>query len=332
LKYARSMEQLWLENKKEISYTIYGLLAPGGLLVLTGEPGVGKSWLAQQIGFELACGHRILGLFSAVTCKVIYFEMEQMSELAEERFQEDVWKVKYGEKGKRNMGLYNESRIKFDNHKSIDEFKRIVTEFGGARVVIMDSYSVTLDDEIKLKQQKNAITNYREVAKEMGMGVILIQHLVKRGQAYNNKNSTFIQAPLKLDDIRGSKFLQYEVDTAIGLTHQRKGIRELGFLKNRFAKVDLSAEPPLELRWNPDSASPLWPTEFRLPVIMEILDQRTSISFTELETILPNKENQETTGITRPTLRKDIERLKDLGLVYLDEGGGKGNESVVHRI
>jgi len=329
--YAKSMEQLWLENKKKISYTIYGLLTPGGLLVITGEPGVGKSWLAQQIGFEIACGFRILGLFTSIMCKVIYFELEQMSQVAEERFQGDAWKAKYGEKGKGNMGLYNESRIKFDNQKSVNEFKRVVTDFGGANVVIMDSYSVTLNDETELKQQKNAITNYREVAKEMGMGIILIQHLVKRGQAYNSKAGRFVQPPLRLDDIRGSKFLQHEVDTAIGLTQPRKGIRELGFLKHRFSRVDLS-EPPLELRWNPDSASPLWPIEYRLPVIMKILDERTSISFSELETILPNKENHETTGISRPTLRKDIDRLKDLGLVYIDEGGGKSNESVVYKI
>jgi len=330
MEYAKSMEQMWLEEEEEINCFIHGLLPTGGLMVLTGEPGVGKSWLAQQIGFELACGFRILGLFTAIMCKVIYFELEMQSPIARKRFRLPQWKEKYSN-GRQNMAHYDNAVIQFDNQRSIDNFKNIVNNFD-ANVVIIDSYSMTLDDERDLKIQKRTIANYREVAKEMRIGIIFIQHLIKRPRAYDNKGKEWSRPPLALDDIRGSKFLHHEVDTGIGLTQPRKDVRELGFLKHRFSEVELSAEPPLELRWNPTSGSPLLPIEYRLPVIMKILDERTSISFSELETILPNKENQETTGITRPTLRKDIDRLKDLGLVYIDEGGGKSNESVVHRI
>ena len=330
MEFAKSMEWMWAEAEEEINCFITGLLPTGGLMVITGEPGVGKSWFAQQMGFELACGFRILGLFAAIMCKVIYFELEMRSPIARKRFRLPQWKEKYSS-GKQNMGHYDNAVIQFDNQRSIENFKGIVTDFD-AKVVIIDSYAMTLDDERDLKIQKQTIANYRAVAKEMKIGILFIQHLIKRPKSYDNKVKQWTQPPLGLDDIRGSKFLQYEVDTGLGLTQPRKDVRELAVLKHRFSEVELSAEPPLELRWNPTSGSPLWPIEYRLPVIMKILDERTSISFSELETILPNKENQETTGISRPTLRKDIDSLKDLGLVYIDEGGGKSNESVVHRI
>ena len=328
--YIKSMEQMWLEPREVVNCIIEpGLLPTGGLMVITGEPGVGKSWLAQQIGFEIACGYRVLGLFGTKRNKVVYFELEMRSPIARERFRGNRWADKYPGAAQM-MGHYDDTVISMESKIHTGYFQEALEEFG-AKVAIIDSYSVTLDDEIDLKRQKTTIANYRSVAKELKMGIIMIQHLVKRGQVYDNKTKEWSQPPLALDDIRGSKFLQHEVDSALGLTQARiKGVRELGFLKHRFTPVELSSEPSISLRWNPSSGSPLWPLEFRLAAIMKILDEEEFITVAELEKVLTRHDDQTSKGVSRPTVLKAIERLRDLGLIQVIEGGGKGNETWVH--
>ena len=74
----KSIEQLWLSPRQKANCLIEpGLLPTGGILSIAGEPGVGKSWLVQQIVFEIASGRRILGLFPTKKTKVAHFEVEK---------------------------------------------------------------------------------------------------------------------------------------------------------------------------------------------------------------------------------------------------------------
>ena len=81
------MRELWESPPEFFNCFIQpGLLPTGGLMIITGEPGIGKSWLSQQSAFELAEGRRWLGLFPTNRVKTLYLELEKRSPIARERF------------------------------------------------------------------------------------------------------------------------------------------------------------------------------------------------------------------------------------------------------
>ena len=53
-----------------------GILPRKGLIVLFGDPELGKSWLLQQIGLGIAGGDIILGFFPTERTRVVGFDIE----------------------------------------------------------------------------------------------------------------------------------------------------------------------------------------------------------------------------------------------------------------
>jgi len=304
-----SIEEMWLSPPEVINCFIDpGLLPTGGLLVITGEPGVGKSFLVQQTAFELATGRRLLGLFPTRREKTVYCEFEKGTPIARSRFTDPRWKIHYsGAIG--YLHYYDKSVPDLSNPREVESFTEALHNFG-SKIAIIDSYSVMIDDELNLSEQRNIILTYRRIANELKMSFILIQHLKKKGRDYNRNTGGYQAAPLEMNDLRGSKTIQYEVDTIIGLVvDKRKGFRQLGFLKHSHCPMLLSEEPPIILRFDGSSATPFTPSEENLAAVMSNLKELGPTSFVDMETIL---------GVSRPTLLKIIERLQNLGIADVD--------------
>jgi len=309
-----SIEEMWLSPLEMINCSIDpGLLPVGGLMIVTGEPGVGKSFLVQQMGFEIATGRRILNIFPTKRNKTTYFELEKMSEIARRRFKGLSWQQEYANVGN-NLGYYDSHIPSLSTPLDIIKFRGLLRDYG-CKVAIMDSYSVMIDDIRDLQEQKKLIVTYREIAKEEGMSFILVQHLKKRQQVFDRQTKTVDIAPLTIDDLMGFKTVVYEADTIVGLVKgKHRHTRQLIFLKHSHCPYHLDEEEPLEFIFDGKSSKPLALSEKYLSSIISITDQMGPTSFSDMEAAIE---------ISRPTLIKYVERLLSFGLIEVEQEDGK---------
>ena len=317
----KPIREMWNSPKEYVNCFIRpGLLPTGGLMVITGEPGVGKSFLAQQTAFELSSGRRWLGLFPSNRVKVAYFELEKRSPIARARFRRDDFRKEYPESVD-YLGYYDEDVPRLDTDAGTKLLERLVSDFG-TQVVIVDSFATTVWDEIDLSNIKKSVGNYRSIAKKLHLSFILIHHLTKRGVQYDSKKGEWKEPPIRLDNLRGSKFLEYEVDTVIGLTRQRiSGIRDIGFLKHSFCPFPYIEMVPLHYFYQASTPKPFATTN-HADKILDLIDLG----------INKVKDLEFHTKISRPTIRKTIDEIATYGLIKKHEGGGKGRESYVEAI
>jgi len=316
------MSEFWNQKPEVVSCLIEPAILPtSGIMVVTGEPGVGKSFLTQEMAFELACGKRLLGLFPTKAVKVACLELEKRTPIARKRFRHPGLLLEYPE-SKYNLGYCDEEVPQVDTEFGANMLKEALKNFE-ARVAIIDSYTLTLADEIELSNQKRAIRNYRAIAKELNLSFIIIQHLVKRGTVFDYKRGEFRAPPLQLDDLRGSKTLEYEVDTVVGLVHSKiRGIRELAFLKSSYSPFPLSEEAPISLCFDGSEPKPFSPSSDVVSIINKV-DRNPVVFVEELEKEL---------GKTRPTILRILERLKGFGLIDIIEGKGRGSRTFIKQI
>ena len=227
------MWEVWSSPKEYFNCFIGpGLLPTGGILVICGEPGIGKSFLAQQTAFELACGRRWMKLFPARESTVVFLELEKRSPISRARFRRDDWQAEYPE-AMINLAYYDDDIPQLDTDIGVNKLEKIITD-SNAKIIIVDSFTTTLLDETDTVNIKRAVINYRKLAKNHGISFILVQHLIKRPTTYDQKQGKWKEPPLRLNDIKGSKYLQYEVDTVLGMAVSKGREREIGFLKHSF--------------------------------------------------------------------------------------------------
>lgn len=292
-------------------------------MVITGEPGVGKSFLVQQTCFELAEGRRWLGLFKSRKIRTVYCEFEKRSPIAEDRFVRDHWIQEYGD-AINNVGYFNDSVLNPTTEKGMDALRDIVVTFG-CKLLVLDSMSITIPDEsYDNPAVKTAVNNLRNLSKEQGLGIILIQHLVKRQTGFNTKTGEFVTSPLRLDELRGAKTIMYEVDTVVGLLHSKqKRIRELCFLKHAHSPIPFDEYPPLKFDYYASTAVPLMSDIKGIGEILRIVDSLDGVTITELETL---------TEISKPTIYKAVDFIETMGLAKVRRGKGRGIDTILYQL
>ncbi len=183
----------------EVDRVLGGGLVPGSLVLLSGEPGIGKSTLVAQIA-------------GAQTGKlsVIYASGE-----------ESPVQVK---------GRLDRLGCKLDNLRFISEtnVERIVGAAASAKpdLLIIDSIQTVYSNQVLsesggISQIRAAATKFLELAKENDIAVFLIGHITKDGQ------------------IAGPKSLEHIVDTVLSLESESShNYSLLRSTKNRFGSVN----------------------------------------------------------------------------------------------
>jgi archaellum biogenesis ATPase FlaH len=318
----RTIEELRALPRKKIDYQIGpGILPEGGIMVVVGDPGIGKTHMMQQLGFEIASGRRALGLFPTKRAKVCYFELEMRSDISKAGFQNDKWANEYPDALK-SFIHYDERTLDITSEQGKHIVVNGAIHYAKSKVLIMDSFGVTIDDELALDAMKRGINAYRDIAAEHHVSFIIVHHLNKRQQAHDGRGN-FFQAPITIDSMRGSKYLQYEAETILALTRNNSNIK-LTFLKHRFSKIQFMELPELEFTWQGDSAIPL-NSEYRK--IMEILDlSGGSLELSTLEFMLARSACKHR---RRDDLILALRTLQSYGLLQYLEGGGRGNPSII---
>lgn len=293
-----------------------GILPTGGIITVIGEPGVGKSKLVQQIAFEIANAERILGLFPAKEERVAYFEFEKRSDIAKARFWDSSWWGRYPKAPAKNLTYYDEQVLKFDNVLDVEKMTKLLEEFQTG-LLIVDSFATAILDDVEISRLRLAIERCRTMVRKLRMSAILVQHIVKRGVEFNKQTGEYVSPPLRMDDMKGSKHLEYEVDSIIGVTKSRKGWRDIAILKHSHTPIQYSELEPIKFRAAFGTSEPF---QCQGAEVMRALDGYGSIDSSTLEQKL---------NISRPTLNNILDRLEELGLIEVIHSKGKFPSMIV---
>jgi DNA repair protein RadA/Sms len=185
----------------EFDRVVGGGIVPGSLILLSGEPGIGKSTIVAQAADKI-------GALSAG--KVFYVSGEESAAQVKSRLD------------RLNCSLEN---IKFISETDADKICAALNKEKPV-LAIIDSIQTVYCSEIpseagSLSQIRGAAVKFLEVAKREGIAVFLIGHITKDGQ------------------IAGPKSLEHIVDTVVYLeADTTNDYRVLRAMKNRFGSVN----------------------------------------------------------------------------------------------
>jgi DNA repair protein RadA/Sms len=184
---------------KELNKTLKGGLVQGGVYLLSGEPGIGKSTLVSQLssGFDDFC---------------LYVSGEESKEQVIQRF-------KRLEINNKNIGLMFENDVENIMY-SVERYK------SKPKVIFIDSIQTLKSDNFdsisgSVTQIKECSKKLTEFAKKNNITVFLIGHVNKEGS------------------IAGPKLLEHVVDCVMHFEIEKSsGLRMLRIIKNRFGPTD----------------------------------------------------------------------------------------------
>jgi len=220
---------------EEIARVLGGGIVPGSVVLIGGDPGIGKSTLLLQVALEVAGGRGVLYVSGE--------ESERQIKMRAERLLRDQAEPPAGETGK---GLEFPDALYLvteTNLGVIEEHINTVKPF----LLILDSVQTTYIQEMdssagSVSQVRETASRLRELAKSSGMAVFLIGHVTKEGA------------------IAGPRVLEHIVDTVLYLEGDRfQAYRLLRSVKNRFGATsevgvfEMSERGMVEVR-NPSEA------------------------------------------------------------------------------
>ena len=198
-----------------------GGILPGGVTLLAGQPGMGKSTLLMQVSAVVARKHPVL-----------YVSGEESAHQVKQRAE--------------RLGANNEEDLGFVTSTSADDIAATIRT-GKYQVAIVDSIQTLALAEISsapgtVSQITNSSNVIIRAAKETGVAVILVGHVTKEGA------------------IAGPKVLEHLVDVVLQFEGDRYGgFKVVRAIKNRYGSTNEAAifemdENGLHVVENPSAA------------------------------------------------------------------------------
>jgi DNA repair protein RadA/Sms len=194
------VDERWALSIGEFARVLGGGIVPGSIVLVGGDPGIGKSTLLLQVALEMA-----------LTGEVLYVSGEE----SERQIKMRALRLLKDEKGEMPEGLL---LVTETNLSAIMEHITTVKP----AMVIVDSIQTTYMPELEssagsVTQVRECASRLRELAKGSGVAVFLIGHVTKEGA------------------IAGPRVLEHIVDTVLYLEGDRfQSYRLLRSVKNRF--------------------------------------------------------------------------------------------------
>ncbi len=186
-------------GNSEVDAVLGGGIVPGSLILLAGDPGIGKSTLVLQIAAEVA-----------KQCKVLYVSGE-----------ESAAQVKL--RGARLKGMNTE--FEFLATTDVDEVLAYA-QTGGYQLVVVDSIQTMVSQNLSgsagtTSQITNNTNSLVRLAKTTNTSFIIIGHVTKEG------------------NVAGPRLMEHLVDTVLYLEGERYGLLKLlRSVKNRFGATN----------------------------------------------------------------------------------------------
>ena len=188
---------------KDLDVVLGGGIFPAGVILIAGQPGIGKSTLLMQISS-----------FIASSKKVLYVSGEESAEQVALRAQ--------------RLGTSDAKNLKFASSTSADDIAATIRE-SGFDIVIIDSIQTLAMEEISsapgtVSQITNSSNLIIRAAKNSGTAVILVGHITKEGS------------------IAGPKTLEHLVDVVLNFEGDRYGgFKVVRAVKNRYGSTSEAA-------------------------------------------------------------------------------------------
>lgn len=184
----------------ELNRVLGGGIVPGSLVLIGGDPGIGKSTLLMQLSADLSNrGHRVLYVSGEESLKQTRLRASRLGVQSKELF------------------IYAETDLELIRH-SIEEVK--------PQFIIVDSIQTVHHPEVtsapgSVSQVRECTSELMRIAKTKGIATFLVGHVTKEGQ------------------IAGPRILEHMVDTVLYFEGERHHTyRILRSHKNRFGSTN----------------------------------------------------------------------------------------------
>ncbi|HZK43006.1 MAG TPA: DNA repair protein RadA [Syntrophomonadaceae bacterium] len=184
----------------ELDRVLGGGIVPGSLVLLGGDPGIGKSTILLQVSNNLASQNQ----------KVLYISGEESLKQIRLR------SIRLG---------INSENIFLSNEQNIDVLREYVEEID-PQLIVIDSIQTVYTENLNsipgsVSQLRESTAKIMEIAKKMEKAVFLIGHVTKEGA------------------IAGPKVLEHMVDVVVYFEGEKNfTFRLLRGIKNRFGSTD----------------------------------------------------------------------------------------------
>lgn len=188
---------------KDLDTVLGGGILPAGVLLIAGQPGIGKSTLLMQVSS-----------FIASSRPVLYVSGEESAEQVALRAQ--------------RLGASGSNKLKFASSTSADDISATIRE-GNFDLVIIDSIQTLAMEEVSsapgtVSQITNSSNLIIRAAKKSGTAVVLVGHITKEGS------------------IAGPKTLEHLVDVVLNFEGDRySGFKVVRAVKNRYGSTSEAA-------------------------------------------------------------------------------------------
>lgn len=194
----------------EFARVLGGGVVPGSIILIGGDPGIGKSTLLLQLALEMA---RL--------SPVLYVSGEESERQIKMRALRLLRSVDGDRSGKEDLSLDIPSDLYLVTETNLTVILDHIAEMH-PQILILDSVQTTYIPEVdssagSVTQVRETASRLRELAKSSGLAVFLIGHVTKEGA------------------IAGPRILEHIVDTVLYLEGDRfQSYRLLRSVKNRF--------------------------------------------------------------------------------------------------
>ena len=196
-------EERWPLGITEFARVLGGGMVPGSIVLLGGDPGIGKSTLMLQVAVEISLGSPVLYASGEESVRQIKMRAERL-------------------RGSNSQSAaQSPGQLYLVTETNLDAILAHAQEVKPA-LLIVDSIQTTFMDGLSssagsVSQVRECASRLRQFAKESGTAVFLIGHVTKEGM------------------IAGPRVLEHIVDTVLQLEGDRfQSYRLLRSMKNRF--------------------------------------------------------------------------------------------------
>lgn len=221
----------------KVDWMLEGLMPEGGMGLITGYPGVGKTQLVIQIGAHLALGKSefLRWKNKSGRKKVLFLSLEMGPNGLH-----TIWqKIMDGYDGDRqlldrNFKVYPIGEpVPLDSEPGQRFLSDLMDEWK-PDVLILDSLQKIISKEATDESSAKALMQYLSTLKaRYGCSILIVHHNRKRPN--DTQKSKHV---VSLSDVFGSVYLTTDVDFVLSLDKRDRGTVDVKLLKNRFGPDD----------------------------------------------------------------------------------------------